>query len=137
MPKRAPLDLNQFKIDLPKPQRDPLETIIPTTPPLVTNSTNRPLDQSATRPSDQMAERSTDQADRRPKGRMTVRPKGQQTKRVIKRNGFDVYQDQIMSLNKIQFELYSHRGKKPSIGELIRPALDKLIAEKLKEVGEL
>jgi hypothetical protein len=84
-----------------------------------------------------MAERPTGQGDRRPKGRMTIRPKGQQTKRVIKRNGFDVYQDQIMSLNKIQFELYSRRGKKPSIGELIRPALDKLIAEKLKEVGEL
>jgi len=32
MIKRAPLDLNQFKIDLPKQSRDPLETIIPTAP---------------------------------------------------------------------------------------------------------
>jgi hypothetical protein len=32
MPKRAPLDLDQFKIDLPKPVRDPLDTLIPTAP---------------------------------------------------------------------------------------------------------
>lgn len=32
MSKRAPLDLHQFKIELPKPARDPLETIIPTAP---------------------------------------------------------------------------------------------------------
>lgn len=30
MPKRASLDLNQFKVTLPKPVRDPLESIIPT-----------------------------------------------------------------------------------------------------------
>lgn len=33
MPKRAPLDLDQFKIELPPEARDPLDSLIPTAPP--------------------------------------------------------------------------------------------------------
>jgi len=135
MPKRAPLDLDQFKIALPKPDRDPLDSIIPTTPPPSNTIDKWPTDQSARRPADQLAERNKGQQTKRPKGRMDKRPGGR-SKRIVKRHGFDVYQDQIMSLNKIQFELYTRRGKKPAIGELVRPALDKLIADKLKELGD-
>ena len=136
MPKRAPLDLNQFKIELPAPQRDPLETIIPTTPPLTADQAHRPVGQVASRPLDQKVERPKDRKVSRPKGQMAARPGGRKSKRVVKRHGFDVYQDQIMALNKVQFELYNRRGKKPSIGELVRPALDRLIAEQLKALGE-
>lgn len=137
MPKRASLDLNQFKIELPKPKRDPLETIIPTAPPpSITNPSSRTSDQPAKQLSGQSVEGENDQRAKRPKRQATNRPKGQKTKRVIKRHGFDVYQDQVISLNKIQVELYMRKGKKPAIGELVRPAFDRLIAEKLKELGE-
>src|SRR5690348_12469109 len=93
MPKRATLDLDQFKIDLPRPKRDPLETIIPTSPPLVNSSISRPVDQPAKRPSDQVVKANNGQKAKQLKGQMTKRPKGHRAKRVIKRHGFDVYQD--------------------------------------------
>lgn len=133
MPKRAPLDKELFKVELPPQQRDPLETLIPTAP--IPPIPNKPTIAEEKRPRGQKAERSGGRVTTSPIGRSASRPEGQKPKREIKRHGFDVYRDQIVGLNTVQFEIYRRQGKKPSIGELVRPALDELIAKRKKELG--
>jgi len=105
-------------------------------PPHAPTPEKLPLEKAASRPSGQEAERPEGRKAKRPTGQQAVRSGGRSLKRVVKRHGFDVYHDQVMSLNKIQFEMYTRYGKKPSIGELVRPALDELISKKLKDLNQ-
>jgi hypothetical protein len=95
-----------------------------------------PVEKPANRPVGQVAERPQGRTVKRPAGQKASRPNGRSSKRIVKRHGFDIYHDQIVSLNKIQFEMYLRYGKKPSIGELVRPALDDIIRTKLKDLEE-
>ena len=52
------------------------------------------------------------------------------------RQGIDVYRDQIVTLNEMQFEVYKRTGKKPRMGEMVRNALDEFIARKRQELNQ-
>jgi hypothetical protein len=55
----------------------------------------------------------------------------QTSKRRVVHHGIDVYRDQILMLNKIQFALWRRDDKKPTLRELFIMALDHFI-EKMK-----
>ena len=46
--------------------------------------------------------------------------------RKIERHSFDIFSDQKMGLDELQFILYRKQGKKPKIGSLVREAIDDL-----------
>lgn len=129
MPKRAPLDTDQFRVALPPQPRDPLDSLIPTSPPPKAEEQNQiRLDKTGENtksPEHEIAGRRNGETARKIK----VRP--------LKRQGFDVYRDQIMALNELQIGFYRKGGTKPKMGEMLRTALDEYIAKKRRELEEL
>jgi hypothetical protein len=47
--------------------------------------------------------------------------------RTLKHHSFDVYVDQLISLDHIRTQRYQETGKKPKIGTLVQEALDEYI----------
>jgi hypothetical protein len=47
--------------------------------------------------------------------------------RTLKYHSFDVFVDQLISLDQIQTHIYQEKGKKPKISTLIQEALDEYI----------
>ena len=122
MPKRAPLDPQQFQVALPPQARDPLDSIIPTAPQSPANQAPPKTGETATSPKRENAERRT---------RETAKMDGMRPRT---RQGFDVFRDQIVALNELQVAFYRKTGKKPSMGEMVRTALDEQIAKKRREL---
>lgn len=48
----------------------------------------------------------------------------------LKRHPFDIFEDQLTGLAEIQLKIQKETGKKPTLGELVREALDNLIKKK-------
>lgn len=57
----------------------------------------------------------------------------QMIERTLKHHSFDVFVDQLISLDQIQTEIYQAKGKKPKIGTLVQEALDEYIKNHKKE----
>ncbi len=49
--------------------------------------------------------------------------------RTLKHHSFDVYVDQLISLDQILTQLFQEKGKKPKISTLVQEALDAYIKE--------
>ena len=47
--------------------------------------------------------------------------------RTLKHHSFDVFVDQLISLDQIRTQIYQEKGKKPKISTLIQEALDEYI----------
>ncbi len=125
MSKRAPLDLNQFKIDLPKPNRDPLESIIPTTPPPAPSSdvTVPVYEARNVRPHARSSIRSGGRTDTR----LIVLPSNRTRIRI--RHPFNIYADQLEALQRIQLERMQAGKKKPTLAKMVTQALDQYLKE--------
>lgn len=53
--------------------------------------------------------------------------------RTLKHHSFDVFVDQLISLDQIRTQMYQEKGKKPKISALIQEALDEYIKNHKKE----
>ena len=53
--------------------------------------------------------------------------------RTLKHHSFDVFVDQLISLDQIRTQMYQKKGKKPKISTLVQEALDKYIKDHTKE----
>jgi hypothetical protein len=53
--------------------------------------------------------------------------------RTLKHHSFDVFVDQLISLDHIQTQRYQETGKKPKIGTLVQEALDEYIRNQRKK----
>lgn len=144
MPKRVPLDTDLFKFNLPPAvpvRRDPLETLIPTSPPSsveperpAANMTPRhrelPSVGNSAVETSVVFEAKSD-ANVAP----SERPATGKLNRVVVRRAFDVYTDHVIDLQRIQLMAVTAGRKKPQIGVMVRTALDKFIASELKKYG--
>ena len=63
----------------------------------------------------------------------SIRTKEQKEERMLKHHSFDVFVDQLISLDQIQTQIYQEKGKKPKIGTLVQEALDEYITKYKKE----
>lgn len=122
MPKRATLDIDQFKVELPPPQRDPLDSVIPTAPPktdvhsgdLYVNPNRIEVE------NEQMNERSIVQKDEGVLQRLVIR------------HTFDIFQDQLVNLKRLQIEAMQQKRRKRKLGQMVQQALDQYI-KRMKE----
>jgi hypothetical protein len=53
--------------------------------------------------------------------------------RTLKHHSFDVFIDQLISLDQIRTQTYQEKGKKPKISALVQEALDEYIKNHKKE----
>ena len=53
--------------------------------------------------------------------------------RTLKHHSFDVFVDQLISLDKIRTQVFQQKGKKPKISTLVQEALDEYIKYQTKE----
>jgi hypothetical protein len=53
--------------------------------------------------------------------------------RTLKHHSFDVFVDQLISLDQIRAQIYQEKGKKPKISALVQEALDRYIKNYKKE----
>jgi hypothetical protein len=53
--------------------------------------------------------------------------------RTLKHHSFDVFVDQLISLDQIRTHMYQEKGKKPKISALVQEALDEYIKNHKKE----
>ena len=53
--------------------------------------------------------------------------KEQKNERTLKHHSFDVYVDQLISLDQIRTQRYQEAGKKPKISKLVQEALDEYV----------
>lgn len=65
--------------------------------------------------------------------RKNVRTNEQKKERILKHHSFDVYIDQLISLDQIRTQIYQEKGKKPKIGTLVQEALDEYIKNHKKQ----
>lgn len=134
MTKRASLDTELFKVTFPPTQRDPLDSVIPPAPPTgqqgqnVVNNPTRQNGANNSTSSNTVYEVKND-------GSVEVsnRRKVEKTKKEIVRRAFDVYSNQVISLQRIQLVAVTSGKKKPKIGSMVRLALDRFIASELKK----
>ena len=135
MTKRASLDTEQFKVTLPRPQRDPLDSVIPAAPqkPIVVY---QPEQYAPPREETQNISPSVEkvhpidsapvhQEESRLVHHRTSAPRRQKVKM-----GFQVFKDQAITFSQLQIEEYQRTGKKPQIGDMVRQALDDYLAKK-------
>jgi hypothetical protein len=123
MPKRKPIDYTpQFGSGIfrPKDEVESERTALETTPDLSPTET-------------QGTENTNVLKNERTKERKKVIANEQTKERTLKHHSFDVFIDQLISLDQIQTQIYQDTGKKPKIGELVREALDSYIENRKKE----
>ncbi len=106
MPKRIPLDTKQFNVRLPKPKHEPLDAVIPTSPP----------PQQISEP---VKEQINEQANVQTSKRLFI-----QNPREIVRGSYDIYRDQALKITKLQVERQQEEGKNVTKGEVMRDLLD-------------
>jgi sugar-specific transcriptional regulator TrmB len=93
----------------------------------------RPTQPASPAPAKQDDKAAVDVQPKKPKTERAVERSNERTvERTKVRHSFDVFEDQLTTLEEIQHKAKKANGKKPSLGDLIQEALDKWIAEKLK-----
>ena len=65
--------------------------------------------------------------------RKNVLKKERTEERALKHHSFDVFVDQLISLDQIRTKVFQEKGKKPKISSLIQDALDEYIKNHKKE----
>jgi hypothetical protein len=65
--------------------------------------------------------------------RKNVLKKGRTQERTFKHHSFDVFIDQLISLDQIRTHIFQEKGKKPKISSLVQDALDEYIKNHTKE----
>jgi hypothetical protein len=78
-------------------------------------------------------EKAKEQKNERSLERTNVPTKEQKNERTLKHHSFDVYVDQLISLDRIRTRRYQETGKKPKIGTLVQEALDEYIRNQRKK----
>ena len=73
------------------------------------------------------------QKDERSFERKNVLKKETTEERTLKHHSFDVFVDQLISLDQIRTQIYQEKGKKPKISALVQEALDEYIKNHKKE----
>jgi hypothetical protein len=128
--KRASLDLNQFKIELPQQQRDPLDVIIPTAPPPIPS---KPITLPQSVPS-QMGTPSANLKfkNERSNERTLERTDERSLNRVKVRHTFDIFADQLRDLQTIQLKAVQRGKRKPTLGKMVQQAIDLYLEQKAK-----
>ena len=114
MPKRIPLDSKQFNVRLPKPKHEPLDAVIPTSPP------PQPLQQPQ---EPQMPEPVKDQINEQANVQTSKRSFIQNPREIV-RGSYDIYRDQALKITKLQVERQQEEGKNVTKGEVMRDLLD-------------
>src|SRR5438128_9798901 len=71
-----------------------------------------------------------------PRERTNVRINEPTNQRTIKRHSFDVFTDQLISLDNLQNTVFQATGKKPKIGSLVREALEDLFEKYKKRTNQ-
>ena len=115
MPKRAPLDPEQFKVKLPKPKYDPLEVVIPTRP----EPNSPPL---SPRPPKKKPKKVRGVREGR-EARYVRDVRSERANRVTKRHPFDIYTDQLKTLRGLKAKSMM-RGELKSMSSMVREAID-------------
>ncbi len=134
MSKRASLDLNQFKIELPK-QRDPLDSIIPMSP----SSSQSPISQKTEVFPPRIAasrheiEAKHERSDVRTDDGTNERAADRKLHRVKVRHAFDVFVDQLRDLQAIQFKAVQRGRRKPTLGKMVQQAIDLYLTGQAKK----
>ena len=64
--------------------------------------------------------------------RKNVQKKEETEERTLKHHSFDVFVDQLISLDQIRTHRFQEKGKKPKISTLVQEALDAYIKEQKK-----
>jgi hypothetical protein len=123
MPKRATLDTDLFKVELPTQPRNPLDSLIPTTPPTVQKPAPKKQVQ-APRFKKRNVPKSKNERQNEPTfGRTNVRTnkiKG----RIKIRHSFDIYQDQLFELQALQLAFLRKGKSKMKLGVMVQEAID-------------
>jgi hypothetical protein len=65
--------------------------------------------------------------------RKNVLKKERTQERTFKHHSFDVFIDQLISLDQIRTHIFQEKGKKPKISSLVQDALDEYIKNHTKE----
>jgi hypothetical protein len=121
MTKRASLDTEQFKVTLPPPQRDPLDSLIPTAA-----SRGAPI------PTEAGNERMNKRTNELKTERSTVQKDDETFQRLVIRHTFDIFQDQLVDLKLLQIEAMQQKRRKRKLGQMVQQALDQYI-KKMKD----
>jgi hypothetical protein len=102
-------DLELIYGTTPKPTPPPAQEATPTGKPL------------------KKRERAKEQKNERSLERKNFPTKEQKNERTLKHHSFDVYVDQLISLDQIRTQRYQEAGKKPKISTLVQEALDEYV----------
>lgn len=124
MPKRVPLDTDLFKVELPQPQRDPLDSLIPATAPVVQPSEEKPYQEQKS-----VVELKTERSNERTIERTNVR-EVKKKQRIKVRHTFDVFKDQLVELQGVQFAAVQVGRRKPKLGDMVQQAIDLFLKKK-------
>jgi len=83
--------------------------------------------------------RTSERLNTAPVNRTSERTNGRPQRRSLIRHTFDIYQDQLTALRKLQLEALTLDGSKLALGEMVREALDAYLPyrHKSKRTGEL
>jgi hypothetical protein len=127
MSKRVPLDTSQFHVDLPPAKRDPLDTLIPQLTPETISKTENSL--SLVMHSERKNERTNERPNVQMNERSNVQSDESDLTRVVIRHTFDIFQDQLIDLKRLQIEAMQQRRRKRKLGQMMQQALDKYIKE--------
>ena len=65
--------------------------------------------------------------------RKNVQKEEETEERTLKHHSFDVFVDQLISLDQIRTHRFQEKGKKPKISSLVQEALDAYIKEQKKD----
>lgn len=130
MTKRASLDTEQFKVTLPHPQRDPLDSLIPTS---ALKADSRPQTLyvnpvSSEAKNERMNRRTNEQNNER----LNVQRNETELERLVIRHTFDIFEDQLVDLKRLQIEAMQQKRRKRKLGQMVQIALDQYI-KKMKD----
>jgi hypothetical protein len=121
MPKRATLDTDLFKVELPSQPRDPLDSLIPTTPPTV----QKPIKQTQTpRLKKRKTVKSKNERLNEPTSERTNVRTNKIKERIKIRHSFDIYQDQLFDLQALQLAFLRKGKSKMKLGVMVQEAID-------------
>jgi len=122
MPKRASLDTDQFKVALPPQPRDPLDSLIPTSPPPVTEPGARVnnFEAKSVRPYV------------RTDGRTPLELPPIKQQRVRIRHPFNIFADQLADLRTLEVERVRAGKKKKTLAAMVTTAIDDYLKKQKK-----
>lgn len=125
MIKRASLDTDLFKVDLPPTRRDPLDTLIPPSAPThIPDANSR---QPKLISNEAKNERPTERTFERKHEGSIVQKNASPSERLVIRHTFDIFQDQLVDLKRLQIEAMQQRRRKRKLGQMVQQALDQYI----------